>query len=251
MARPVAQGAPGRETHGAEIARALMLVRSAVTAAWVFRRGPERVTLHELNARRRALTARRAYLPGAEHSLSTGEISQIRSQYHSRCALFFCVIAVSVMFSCSLRTPPGPIHGGTAAWDRAAVWPGQTRLRQVAGRCRPRWPRTRPGDRAEHPPGRQPRRRLTLPALCPILRHRRAPRDHPPAPHRAGLRPVLWRAVDDSGYLRAVVSCAQAMSRRLAGPQPLTRHRTERRGASPRPAFEMRPVNFIILTSVN
>src|SRR5487761_1716688 len=88
MARPVAQGAPGRETHGAEIARALMLVRSAVTAAWVFRRGPERVALHELNARRRALTARRAYLPVAEHSLSTGEIPRSRSPCHSRCALF-------------------------------------------------------------------------------------------------------------------------------------------------------------------
>jgi hypothetical protein len=26
---------------------------------------------------------------------------------------------------------------------------------------------------------------------------------------------VLWRAADDSGHVRAVVSCAQAMSKRL------------------------------------
>ena len=28
-------------------------------------------------------------------------------------------------------------------------------------------------------------------------------------------RSVLWRATDDSGHVQAVVSCAQAMSKRL------------------------------------
>ena len=62
------------------------------------------------------------------------------------------------------------------------------------------------------------RRPGTLPVLRAFLLHRCAPRNHLAAADRpASYYPwsVLWRAADDSGNVRAVVSCAQAMSKRL------------------------------------
>ncbi len=49
-------------------------------------------------------------------------------------------------------------------------------------------PHRLPGNRGEHPGGRRPRRRRTLPVLRPLLLHRRAPRNHLAPPHRTSLR---------------------------------------------------------------